>query len=702
MSSTMLSKLREFLEPFLQLQRVGGKGANESTPSARFGHIQMSPYRLGKVSLMESVRKITADIIEADVIFVVTNLERDIGTGLSQQDNVKTLTFSGLLDSLEVTKLAATSGNKWSCSIDDAPWEEGQALPPFVVLVLCLDLEMSADCAQSLRGVVKWALQVSIDPSSYIRVLTMSVEKDFLSEVVSFTVPGFGVANLDLAAHGEQDPAQQCYVSGASSTDGYAAEIVQSIRANKTSRRLIVSFNGQLEYKLKSIMSGDEWKLVKCLPVDASRNVKPLLELQTPNEGPEQGPITLLLSFRGEIPLLPLDIHGFDELHVAMGSTGAMKLGWDGSQTSCRQWIRQPAIKTRCLYPGAATIQLFLGGGRPRPLLIEHSQLGGFIAALVNLRPWGIDVDNVLECFIRDPLAVEDMWGRLQIQDLITYDGRLALSGEEATIFRVVLPMLGYNYRLAQLVALDSKPNVRRVKVQLAVLLKHGLSNVIRFDASVYKDPKLYNKLVQECHGLGHSLACQGNMWLALGLFKRHQMIAERSDGYKRSTDSHKGLAVVNSSHARSLGTEISEMLLGLTQIGVNVDESISVSHETDELRSEEQAQLQSHLLQAYLDHLTVVYNNEQTGNQHKFVSSMRDTSRKGPAMLIDVKPLPEESFVYGISHNLRRIGNDAFPSLMDWTRIPGVVVATWRYSKMPGINLYDKIRTNIWYPLEE
>ncbi|KAF5533606.1 hypothetical protein FNAPI_12623 [Fusarium napiforme] len=60
-----------------------------------------------------------------------------------------------------------------------AAWQEQMLLPISIVMVIYLDPLMPSACAISLIGIVKWAIQMSLELESDICWLTMSAEEDF-------------------------------------------------------------------------------------------------------------------------------------------------------------------------------------------------------------------------------------------------------------------------------------------------------------------------------------------------------------------------------------------------------------------------------------------------------------------------------------------------------------------------------------------
>ncbi|RBA18433.1 hypothetical protein FPRO05_10728 [Fusarium proliferatum] len=719
MSTHLPSKLHEFLEPIF---------SGECSP--RFGHIRVPPYCYGTESLMESMRVQLKNIevsghmdipgemnqsgamedeevlkFRRPLLFVVPNVERDLLNSENEANDDSSITpailsFSELLDALKTAKLMATEEESWATS---HTWESGQPIPDNIVLVLCLDPLMSAECALCLVGLVKWATQQSEDSANAdICVLTVSAEPsfNFLAEVVSFTSPGTHVANLDLAALGEKEPTGH---SPAREDQCYAAQILEKFQGNRDRKRLIVSFGSKLEPDFKSMLSERETGLVDFVKVTATQDARPLLNLARSDEGPK----TLFITFIGEVPFQPLDLEGFDELHVALGSNPFKRMEWEDFSRQVisalfhasqedrqlqRWWIHQPSIPFRYLYVGAADVKNFIEEGPSRNRLVEDVQLGGFIASLADIASWGIDTGKALSCFVRQNHRVHEMSLRLHVQRVLKQDC-FGLSGHEANVFRAILPTLGYDHRLALLVALDAEPNVRRVKVQLAVMLKHGMNRILSFNGKATNDSTEYNKLLKECHGLGSSMASKGVMWLSLGILKRHQKSIEKHGVYNPTKDRLSSLVRIDTGKAEVVGAEVGKMLALLAENGIHVDTTQSVAQETDVLSLQEQDMVSLHLLRAYANSLIVSQDCGRNGAprmSHKVVSTWIDSRMIRAAELHErnSKPVKQGEFQFGICHEmwLERGKHD----LLDWTSIPAKTVAQWRSSFGQNMTLND------------
>ncbi|KAF5580280.1 uncharacterized protein FSUBG_13433 [Fusarium subglutinans] len=720
MSTPVLSELQKFLKPivdFAESTDDSDESSDEDGGNVRFGHIQIPPYRLGKVSLLESVRQISmkANRFNAEMIFVVSAREKELGIGVKDDGKVTPviLTFSELIDALRASKKGARNG-QW-VTAPKPPWKKGQALPIEVVLVICLDPLMPADCALCLLGAVRWAIdQASSWDQTDIRVLTLSAEKEFnfLSEVVSFLAPDKQVASVDLSVRGPQDGTSGSWIIVQPGPGGYAGRILEKLRAGTDCRRLILSFDERLREQFEQQMRDTEKPTVEFRTVEATVSVDPLLHL----ERSEQGPKILFITFQGEVPFLPLQIQNFDELYLVLGTSGIFKKAWDeisrqvinlahwasmGDRRLQSWWASQPSIPTRIVYTAGVPLEQFLQGGGSRLRLVENAQLGGFIASLADIASWGIDPGAALDCFVRQSQRAQEMSLRLHTQRLITESG-LDLADKEAEVFRAVVSLLGYDHRLALFVALNCRPEVRRVKVQLAAMLKYSTNQVVLIHESVFNDRKKYNTVLRGCHGLGSSMARQGTMWLNLGLLKRHQKMVEQQNEDGAPEDTLSDLVRVFPDKVSLIGTEIGEILDRLVKLGVSVDNTVSVAQETNQLSSEAMEEISDHLVSAFTHNLVVTENfspDEQDAPRlsHKVMSTWLGLTQAGRARLININSYlkKEKACGFGISCDFDR-NKEGHHFFNDWTYIPGITVAKWRSQFESDVTFYEILNTDV------
>ncbi|KAF5644479.1 hypothetical protein F52700_2478 [Fusarium sp. NRRL 52700] len=723
MSTPVLPELEKFLKPIVGFVESNYDDDNsddsdgEVGGQVRFGHIQTSPYRLGKVSLLESVRQISmkANQLNAEMIFVVSAIEKELGIGVKDDGKVTPviLTFSELIDALRASKKGSSEGH-WATA-PKPPWKKGQVLPIEVVLVICLDPHMSADCALGLLGTVRWAIdQASHWDQTDIRVLTLSAEKEFnfLSDVVSFLAPGKQVATVDLSVNDPRDGTSGSWIVDDKGGDGYVDRLLERLRAGKDCRRIILSFDERLGEQFEQQVNETEKATVDFRTVEATVSAAPLLHLHRSNQGPK----ILFITFKGEVPFLPLQIQDFDELHLVLGTGGVFKKAWDeisrqvidlGHWASMEDrhlqswWASQPSIPSRTVYTVGVSLTQFLEGGGSRIRLVENAHLGGFIASLADIASWGIDPGTALGCFVRQPQRAQEMSLRLHTQRLTSKDG-LSLPLKEAEVFRAVVSLLGYDHRLALFVALDCRPEVRRVKVQLAAMLKYSTNQVLMIHQSVFDDRKKYNTILRACHGLGSSMARQGTMWLNLGLLKRYQKLVEQHDGDGSPDDTLSDLVRVRPERALLIERETGEILDRLVKLGVNVDNTVSVAQEMNELSPEAREEISHHLVRAFTHNLVVTdnLNEDEKGAPrlcHNAMATWLVLTQSGRARLIEINSYlkKERSCAFGISLDIGR-DQKGHHLLNDWTYIPGIVVAEWRSQFDPDVTFHEILNTDV------
>ncbi|CCT70941.1 uncharacterized protein FFUJ_09032 [Fusarium fujikuroi IMI 58289] len=706
MSTNLLSELKQFLGAFLR-----PNDAAEGEPAARFAHIQMPPYRLGKEGLMNLINN---EVIHSSFaekagmnLFVVPESEKSDQFG-AEHDVVssQTLTFSALLDALRITRQASGSDLGWGYNLmgdAEADFRVRNILPLSVVLVLQLDPEMSADCALSLIGIVQWALFVStVVPFSNIRVLTVSVDEDanFLSKLVHFSAPDIEVASMNLAAHGEQNPDHGSVVFKSHSIELCVEKIRESLESNKDRRLLVLSFDADITKPLIQKLGSDDKARFKIITAGTA----------PPDVNAVPAEKSLILRFPKPVSFLPLEFQGFDELHVFLSSKTHMAQAWDNiscqvieySRPLSREdrrlqywWARQPSMQHKYLYFNEPALSLFLEAGGSRARLVETSQLGGFIAAVMDIMSWGFHVDKVLNLFIRKPLEVQEMRTRLQVQGLINPTG-LALIDSEASVFRRLLSTFRYDYRLSMFVALDSDAQVRRVKLELATMQNLWVANMISIKPGITTTNKLSAELFEGCLGLSSSLARRGVLWLNLGLLKQHLSNPDKFKDY-----------LVFNPRAKVVDRQVAQMLKLLPGQSESNDQR-SMSEEVAVLSAEQERVLQKHLLRAFLYQLTLTYypkvngtRNGSNGFCHNLVSSMAkcDIEMLNTLTLINFKALYKKEgseVAFGICHGLFRPDESRRVSCKDWTLIPAETVHEWLSEVAPEGNIFEVLHTGI------
>ncbi|KIL95585.1 hypothetical protein FAVG1_00322 [Fusarium avenaceum] len=699
-NSGMFHALDEFLGRF----HCQEPGRRKYRQRPLFGHIYMPSYRLEGVSIVEHIRQSFEET--APLFFVTSKQEKQFGSGLQTDCQVPpvTMLYQELLQVLTKDMLPSPYPDRkqhWHF-LPGAHNEHG-GLPLTVVVVLQLDPTVPADCALSLACLVEWALAASDFMPSHIRVLTMSAGEnvDFLSPLVaSSSQPSIPVTTVDLDVHGHSDSFYSCLVSDGKDDEGIAAEILEEIRHSPEAKRIVVSFNPGFAESLESLLGNAEADLVEQISVDDDTDMKHLKMLSV---WPVSKPV--VVTIRGQIPFLPPPLTAFDHIHIVLGYSDDSTPAWDNhtcqvvsyphhlsKQHRARQswWAYQTHMATVTIHPGRGGIDAFNGDQFASIRMVESEQLGGFIAAAADLTAWGFDADNVVGCFVRYPSLVDEMKSRLATQRLVVRN-RIILSEMDADVFRAVLPHVKYDHRVALLLALESRPDVYRVKAQLAAFLT--FDNWSRYARLEMDD--MSDVVFQELWGLGKSLAPSGDMWLFLGLHKAYRKIIEDHGMYEDQHDKLKGIVKVSKNVAR----DIKELYTTLTSLilaaGCRINAEDKYSTETEDLSKDCQRELQSHLFRAYMHQVSVCYwpkvNGEEdtSGSVHFELLSTkaecqvsRDPNRATSLVkIVSLLDAEEGGYLFGISHQFFKDRDSSLLMAEDWTQIPKEILALWEES---------------------
>ncbi|KAM0187536.1 hypothetical protein ACHAPI_011073 [Fusarium lateritium] len=703
--ATITSALGRFLEDWC-----------DPDSEARFGHIQIPPYRIE--GLLETMRQHFQTANSHMPFFVVPDGELEIGTGLNCENEEfpsELMSFSKLMSVIRHNRYPGI-GEKWRVGYGVEEWEADEILPRKSIFVLQLDPAVSADCALALIDLVNWALSANDIDGNRVQLLTISAEKDsgFLSKLISVAAPRNRVYDLDLAVHGEQDPEKGAIVFSTTGTAEKAANILASIRNGPEIPRVIVTFDEGLFDEVWNGLRQSEYDLVDakfCINGDVSS----LTNLKI-GEGADGQ--TLLILVDSELHILPLGLPSCDELHLALydGYIPGQPL-WDDATaqvTMCPRstsgddrrlqlwWARQPSIKKRHIYATGKGIPAFLEDSCVRERLVEISQLGGFIAAAMDMSSWGVDAEKAIACFVRYSLRIEEMYRRLTIQRVITSKGppieedelekprpALFLSEVEANVFRNVLSLLDYDHRLALLVALEANPVARILKVEIAAILKFGSGNLVELRATDDKEyEKKLDQMLKGCHDVSGALCSTGSIWFTLGHFRR-----VRSGGDALNDLSN--LVYVKESFVAKVHTLTEDIKGVLEKAGAKSSPSISINQE-------DERQVQRDLARAYIYQLTWSrYPAPSKRIVHKFLSTMTTCTLarepKGASYIIDFHALVSENGgALGICHDVHSSRTNNEISSDDWTWIPSQVVADWLKANEPDRHICEVLSTGI------
>ncbi|RYC86001.1 hypothetical protein BFJ63_vAg11181 [Fusarium oxysporum f. sp. narcissi] len=700
--------VRQRLDEFISALSASTK---HGRPNARFGHIKIPGFRLEGPSLMESIRHSLSSRNFENIMFVTSELERTVGLGLAE-DGTASLAFSEALDCVKMNRADAGHGTAWK-SPRERTWQQDGILPRNIVVVFQIDPTVPADCALALIAVVQWALDVSLEAGSQVRVITLATDDgcDFLSTLVALTARDVVVDHLDLGEPWDCASLSPGSVRTTMHSSTDAMETVQTIAAASTTGQLVLSFRDVgLAAEYEQLVPRAQTPFVEF--GDEAQQLN--LVLQAPTTG------YTWLTINPALSLIPLQFHGYGGIHILLGSEHGDSNSWDNvteqlvqysrwtskeERVSQLWWARQLSVSDVHIYHEEEeresveeTLGLFIGSTNRRQRQVENSQLGGFITAVMSIAPWGLRIDQVLACFIRYPSRIRAMRERLKIQRVITSTA-INLKGTEEVVFMRVLPLLNYDHRLAFFVALDSDDMVRRVKIQLAAIISIDVHKLAMLNVSEPLDPdgKEAGVILNSCLGYCSDLALSGTLWMVLGLWKG--FIVASSKG--RDNVPCWSLIVMHkalSRRARGLAERVSQTL---HKIGVGSAIHKTFEDETRRFNEEEKRVLQVHLLRAYIFQLVSGYALFTDGELDpqaplEYLIMANNLEVIVPIVpnrvtsLIRIERFLEDTghdFTLGISQSIMRLPGT--PScLLDWTTVPKELVAEWLVEHRPGLDL--------------
>lgn len=736
-SERILSKLKPFLESFCApIRREPGD------PPVRFGHITIPPYRLREPSLLELMGRAlpsTGDKTDLRPFFVMSDFEFNMITDetlgeLTKRALPSVVTgFVEILQALRRMRCGDGSGrNAWDSIMDPMGWEKKGGIPGRAVIIIQLDSRVSADSALALISLVQWVFDVSVNANTSLHVLTMSTDPGYniVPALAKLRCPEIVVAELDLAILADQDPVANAKVVGEKDV---ASKIDEAIARGGTRPIAVIMF----EYVF--IGQNLPESAVDAFHLDDARHIS---RFNSSRRWKRNLPRVLMLILKGNLPLVPTALEGYDEIHVVLGSS-YWDIAWHNDAGQLAQysratahderrdqlwWARQPDAKATYVYTGGSSIKAFLEAGHHRHRLIEDTQLGGFVASVFDMQSWGIDPKRVVRRCVQAPALdmTMEMLDRLKLQRVISQSGFI-LPKPDDKAFRSILPLVDYDHRLALFVALDSgNPDhmVRMVKVQLAALAVFGLERIFSFNSPeqdlwemTEKHPHLPSMVYGACVGYGRSLATRGTMWLSLGLWK-HFLSTDYAPHNPKAKALH-SLVRVDRGLSQMAEDRANEMFHALRTQGIMVPPGIQVAREVNEIDMAQQSQLQAHLLQAFLHQLIAVHRpNESSELAHDLIAT--DTPvyeirlNESIAGILPIDQIHETDATkcsFGVCHLLRKMqGKSAF-SAYDWTHIPVSIVAQWKDQTAPDVRLCDTLASGIprlpgncdeWCPVED
>ncbi|KAG5821638.1 hypothetical protein H9Q74_000015 [Fusarium xylarioides] len=685
-------------------------------PNARFGHVKIPMSHADSQNVLDMINQsLIKGGHDGDLLIVSSDLEIGLARGLRGPRHLLPMSFSEALDQLRDNRVAAgdESNFKWK-----SPSGQSQGvLPVDVFVVFHIDPTLPADCALALIALVEWALGVSSERESNIRVLTIcsDSECDFLSNLVGLRAPELFVSHLDLTDDND-DTLKGVDIQTLLSSQDTIEVIRNSLIERPDISNIVVSFRSPALWTSMANLV-DEYRLEERIV----SSVEDLSEIVNIIERREKETI-VWLTIDPALPLPALQFRGYDNVYVLPSSRHETAPCWDNrthqvvyyprsvssdERLSQLAWARQDSATVYLLLEedsidpekNHTTTKPFKVPGIRRRRLLENRQIGGFILSVVELSSWGFDVNGVLDCFIRYSLRRNIMKYRLEKQGIIDQDG-VALSGNEACALRSLLPLFNYDHRPAFFVALDSDEIARKIKIQLATVVALGLDRLVLLKTEEEIEPgsPQAKAILSWCWGYAKDLAAQGTMWLALALWRGYTFSRVARFGQGSFDDLIKVDPALNNK-ANDLLKRVSNKL---DLLGVRSASDATIDQETMSMDDKAERKLQSHLLKAYVFQLSMGNHPLEGGIPQVskapvfwMIARWAETETLVLPSSITSLIVPEdlmadsgEAGFSSISHDIDRATSE-FTVLQDWNMIPNSVVAEWLVEYRPGHNVF-------------
>jgi hypothetical protein len=318
-------------------------------------------------------------------------------------------------------------------------------------------------------------------------------------------------------------------------------------------------------------------------------------------------------------------------------------------------------------YIHGRTVDEYVCAGRARRCLsVCNAQAGGFLGSVRQLKRWGLDTD-VASCFFSSPMekdVFKTMSRRLEVQLQTASASKL-----DVALFRRLLPIVGYDHRLALFVGLPSEGDaVTLTKIRWAALTSVGVNKFVKFPDGNSIMGRENCRMMSVKHGSATPFHIFGTTWTALNLWGDVCQASRCSTAFPASQEWIEYPLTEVEIHIPSW-RQIEETAKSLsTAVGIALPDSDFCNLDCLEAR-----QLQRHLLDAYVFQLT------------RTIDSSRNLIDLATGTLLADNGVTErttkaadragETSLFGVYSDMERMANENTVRLHDWTWIPASVV---------------------------
>ncbi|RFN50476.1 hypothetical protein FIE12Z_5239 [Fusarium flagelliforme] len=241
--------------------------------------------------------------------------------------------------------------------------------------------------------------------------MSSPIGQNILFDLVSQKESNPTVSLCDIESLWTQDPTKDYHIHAARSLKEIAESLRDTIQEPNRNSRLILSFDRNVEKNLFNLVSIEETKTFEHISMTASDNLSDITEL---TEKAKPGK-TIVATVSGQFEHPAVTIDGFQKLHLVLGRIDTATPAWDNKshqvlvyphrvskqdRTSQLWWAYQPEGVAVTVYSVKHTPEDFVENGTSHVRLVQGSQLGGYVAAALDLISFGVGSEDTIALFI--------------------------------------------------------------------------------------------------------------------------------------------------------------------------------------------------------------------------------------------------------------------------------------------------------------
>jgi hypothetical protein len=328
----------------------------------------------------------------------------------------------------------------------------------------------------------------------------------------------------------------------------------------------------------------------------------------------------------------------------------------------------------------------------------------GLLFSLIQLAHQGLDIDPVacMDIFTSTPTLVRELVRRLAVQGLVhatetlqRISCRLQMPGDADTIASRMMPVVGYDYRLAVLLATPSPhPGVACLKAQMAAALCYGpllLFKLEQLEAAVekYGSVRVRNELEGEFEGHSKPLALTGVWWTIISLMHASILRGGVLSGFQLRLDRDR--FDVHRQPTDAYEAKFDQVRAVLTNCGVEVE-----SHnDKPTLTPAHYTSLHGDVFTAFMYHGVLATGPDEHGAYGFYGTATQAEVVPDPLLhaLVDMDKFRDQP-VLGVSTSFHVTHSGA--ELRDWTGIPARAISERMQRDYPEWELSDILDSSL------